>query len=240
MLSRIRAGRMRGAGGPVGAAANLARPGARRRFAVPYVLGPRVVQAGPTVRRGGFARRDPRPCRGHPGGRLPPHRALGGAWRDDALRERLERAAAAHGRCSTCPRAARRVDALKRCAPGRRQVRIAVTKPPAHGRGSTTWSAWHRPRPLEDHDALGGSAREASAFPANVNIAPSSLAASASTDAAHGRGDPPALTPFSTSRETGRGPAFRACPAGQSEDGRCSRATARSPRSAIRMTARRP
>lgn len=100
----------------------------------------------------------------------------GGALVDDALRERLERAAAAHGAMLYVPSGGiGGLDALKAaCAAGAEEVSIAVTKPPA---------AWKNIAFVErlgiDLDGLRepvtlfeGTAREGVPhFPANVNIA---------------------------------------------------------------------
>lgn len=100
----------------------------------------------------------------------------GGALCDDAVRARLERAAAANRALLYVPSGGiGGLDALKAvCAAGAEEVRIAVTKPPA---------AWKQIPYVErlgiDLDNLGsavtlfeGSAREGVPhFPANVNIA---------------------------------------------------------------------
>lgn len=100
----------------------------------------------------------------------------GGALADDALRERLEHAAAAHHALLYVPSGGiGGLDALKAvCAAGADEVRIAVTKPPAAWKGID-----YVERLGIDLDRLDGpvtlfegSAREGVPhFPANVNIA---------------------------------------------------------------------
>ncbi|HYC38352.1 MAG TPA: aspartate dehydrogenase [Usitatibacter sp.] len=100
----------------------------------------------------------------------------GGALADDALRERLERAAARHRALLYVPSGGiGGLDALKAvCAAGAEEVRIAVTKPPAAWKGIAYVEALGI-----DLDRLEGpvtlfegSAREGVPhFPANVNIA---------------------------------------------------------------------
>ncbi len=100
----------------------------------------------------------------------------GGALADDALRARLERAAAAHKALLYVPSGGiGALDALKAaCAAGVDEVRIAVTKPPAAWKGID-----YVERLGIDLDRLQGpatlfegSAREGVPhFPANVNIA---------------------------------------------------------------------
>ena len=100
----------------------------------------------------------------------------GGALADDGLRERLERAAAAHHALLYVPSGGiGGLDALKAvCAAGAEEVRIAVTKPPAAWKGIP-----YVERLGIDLDHLTGpatlfegSAREGVPhFPANVNIA---------------------------------------------------------------------
>ena len=100
----------------------------------------------------------------------------GGALADDALRERLERAAAAHRALLYVPSGGiGGLDALKAvCAAGADEVRIAVTKPPAAWKGidyverlGIDLDRLQGPATLFD-----GTAREGVPhFPANVNIA---------------------------------------------------------------------
>ncbi|MEO7742042.1 MAG: aspartate dehydrogenase [Usitatibacter sp.] len=100
----------------------------------------------------------------------------GGALSDDAVRERLERAAKAHGAMLYVPSGGiGGLDALKAaCEAGADEVSIAVTKPPAAWKGID-----YVEKLCVDLDRLDGattlfegSAREGVPhFPANVNIA---------------------------------------------------------------------
>ncbi len=148
------------------------------RFGVPYVVGAeRLVAARPDVVVEAAAHEA---VRDHGEGILAAGIALvvlsGGALADDALRERLERAAAKHRALLYVPSGGiGGLDALKAaCVAGAEEVRIAVTKPPAAWKGIP-----YVERLGIDLDRLegpvtlfDGSAREGVPhFPANVNIA---------------------------------------------------------------------
>jgi aspartate dehydrogenase len=180
LLEEIRAGRM----GDAQVVALAGRSDASRgralaqQFGVPFVIGAQaLVQARPDVVVEA-ASHDA--VRDHAEAILAAGIALivlsGGALVDDALRERLERTAAAHGTLLNVPSGGiGGLDALKAvCAAGADEVRISVTKPPAAWKGIAFVE-----RLGIDLDRLesavtlfDGTAREGVPhFPANVNIA---------------------------------------------------------------------
>ena len=179
-LDQVRAGKM----GEAQAVAVAGRAGGSRsrrlaaEYGVPHVVGPEaLIAARPDVVVEAASHDAVREY----GETLLTHRIAlivlsGGALVDDALRQRLERAAAAQGALLYVPSGGiGGLDALKAaCAAGAVEVSIAVTKPPA---------AWRNIPFVErlgiDLDGLReavtlfeGTAREGVPhFPANVNIA---------------------------------------------------------------------
>lgn len=161
-----------------GRSANSSGKALARRFGVPFVVGVReLVAARPEIV---IEAASHDAVREHVETLLSAGIAVmvlsGGALCDDALRERLERAAKEHSALLYVPSGGiGGLDALKAaCAAGVDEVSIAVTKPPAAWKGIPYVERLkvdldHLPGPLT---LFEGTAREGVPhFPANVNIA---------------------------------------------------------------------
>jgi aspartate dehydrogenase len=180
LLDEVRAGRMRDAQVVAIAGRNGASRGRAlaERFGVPFVVGAAALaQARPDVVVEAASHDAVRESAEHIlGAGIALIVLSGGALADDALRERLERTAAANRTLLYVPSGGiGGLDALKAaCAAGADEVRIAVTKPPAAWKGIAFVEALgiDLDRLEEAVTLFEGSAREGVPhFPANVNIA---------------------------------------------------------------------